>query len=94
MPHPHILQKSLVDITATAKASIENVYASVHPANADNVWMRYHMARGILILWSDITFDMGATPLINVAAHRELESLFTALDNAARSRIGMPLVDK
>lgn len=94
MPHPHILQKSLVEITATAKASIENVYAGAHPADADNVWIRYHIARGILILWSDIAFDMGATPLINIAAHAELESLLTALDNAARSRIGMPLVGK
>lgn len=92
MPHPHILQKSLVDITATAKASIENVYAGAQPADADDVWIRYHTARGILILWSDIAFDMGATPLINVAAHGELESLLTELDNAARSRIGMPLV--
>ncbi|MCU6502256.1 hypothetical protein LPN04_31125 [Rugamonas sp. A1-17] len=92
MPHPHILQKSLVDITATAKASIENVYAGAKPADADDVCIRYHTARGILILWSDIAFDMGATPLINVAANGELESLLTELDNAARSRIGMPLV--
>lgn len=92
MTHPHILQKSLVDITATAKASIDNVYAGAPPADADDVWIRYHMARGILILWSDIAFDMGAAPLINVAAHSELESLLNELDNATRSRIGMPLV--
>lgn len=67
MTHPHILQKSLVEITAAAKESIENLYSGAEPSNADDVFRRYHTALGILMLWTDISFDMGTTPVVNMA---------------------------
>lgn len=92
MAHPHLLQKSMVEITAAVRAAIESLYGGAQPTDADDVWQRYHTAKGMLMAWSEICFDMGATALVNVAAQDELETLVNNLDNVARTRVGMPLV--
>lgn len=92
MPNPHILQKTLVDITKSAKFSLENLYAGAKPSDADDVWIRYHTGRGILALWGEIALDMGVAEVINVQAQNELEKMLADFDNAARARIGMPPV--
>lgn len=92
MPNPHILHKSMVEITAAVRTAIESLYGGAQPKDVEDVWLRYHTAQGMLMAWSEICGDMRATPQLRVAAQDELEELINRLDNIARRRIGMPLV--
>lgn len=85
-----VLSKTLVQITQAAREAIERLYQA-KPLNTEQEVMKARaVAGGILTLWSDLAFDMGATPGISFAEQSALESLVQHLDNGARACIGMP----
>lgn len=85
-----VLSKTLVQITQTAREAIERLYQTKPLHTEQEVMNSRAVARGILALWSDLAFDMGATPGISFAEQIELESLAQNLDNTARAFVGMP----
>jgi predicted amidohydrolase YtcJ len=83
---------TIANITDTTRRLIEDLYKGNPSKDVDDVWLTYHKAQGMMILWSKICFDMGASPGINIAQQEELESLITKLDDVDRQRLGMPRV--
>lgn len=94
MTHPHILQKSMADITAVTRKLLENLYKGSPSKDADDVWIRSYKAHGMIMLWSELCSDMGVSHLINVAEQDELEALIQELDDADRLRLGMPIIHR
>jgi hypothetical protein len=53
------------------------------------VELKLALAKGMLMLWSDLCFDMGVSQHLNVASQNELETLLRELDTKERNRFGM-----
>ncbi|MYM26762.1 hypothetical protein GTP58_00325 [Duganella sp. CY15W] len=89
MLHPHILQKNMVEITNTTRELLTGLF-SEEAEDEEDVETRFRQGRGMLMLWSELCFDMGATQLINIDAQTELEALLKQFTDADRARFNMP----
>lgn len=89
MPHPHILHKTMGQITATTQTSIKGLYHDSLAMSPLEVELKLALAKGMLMLWSDLCFDMGVSQHLNAASQNELETLLRELDTEERSRFGM-----
>lgn len=88
MPHPHILEKSLVQITDTARSVLERLY-NRPSISAEEMESKFAHARDVMDLWSELSFDMGASEHISVAAQVELDRLVKESDAVERIRLGL-----
>jgi hypothetical protein len=92
MPHPHILQKTMGEITATTRTTISGLYGNSMASSPEEVQRKSVLAQGMVMLWSEICFDMGVSQHLNLAAQEDLEALMRGLDAEDRQRFGMPPV--
>lgn len=89
MAHPHILNKTLTQITDTTRFVLKRLYAqpSRSMEDADAAFDR---ARGVMELWAEMTFDMGVSEHINSDVHNDLDQLVRELDTAELARWDLP----
>lgn len=89
MPHPHILNKSFTQITETTRFVLERVY-SQPSGSLEDVHLKFNRARGVMDLWAELTFDMGASQHINLSAQNNLDRLVLESDTAELARWDLP----
>lgn len=89
MSHPHILDKTFVQITDTTRAVLERIY-SRPSLSVEVAWAAFDRARGVMDLWAELTFDMGASQLITEAAQNDLEQIVRDSDTAELARWDLP----
>lgn len=90
MPHPHILAKTMSEITTTTGTAIRGLYGNSLASSPEQVIRKYTLAQGMVMLWSEICFDMGVSQHLSLAAQNELEALVRELDAEDRQRFSMP----
>ena len=89
MPHPHILTKTLRQITDTTRTVLERLYAQ--PSRSiENADAAFYKASGVMELWAELTFDMDVSEHINSNVQNELNQLVRALDTAELARWDLP----
>lgn len=88
MPHPHILNKSFTQITDTTRDVLERIY-SLPSRSADDAHVKYNHARGVMDLWAELTFNMGASEHITVATQDALNQLVDGRDATELARWGL-----
>jgi hypothetical protein len=80
------------EITTAAKNVIGRIYETSQVRDGDHLHQMHGMARGMIILWSELAFMSGGGHTARAAVQAEMEALIKNHNDAARRKLGLPVL--